>query len=110
MVLVPRTNIYATNNMYWRMSCSRVARFFANTARPQAMVCSIGQTPVDATELAVWSRLDNPVPGNGVCSLARLAAKQLDRCSDATLPGAVVTQRWVVSTVLRIALTGRGFC
>ena len=73
------------------------------------MVCRIGKTPVDATELVVWSCLDNPVLGNGVCSLARLAAKQLDRRSDATLPGAVVTQRCVVGTVLPIAFTGRGF-
>ena len=91
------------------MSWSRVARFFANPARPQAMVRRIGQAPVDATELVVWSCLDNLVSGNGIRGLARLAAKHLDGSSDATLPAAIVTQRRVVRTVLQIAFTGSGF-
>ena len=63
---------------------------------------------MDATELVVWSCLDNLVPSNGDGSLARLEAEQLDRRSDAAFPGAIVTQRWVVGTVLPIAFAGMG--
>ena len=64
---------------------------------------------MDTTELVVWSRLDNFVPGHGGRGLARLAAKQLDGFSHATLPAAIAPQRRVVRNILPFPRARMGF-
>jgi hypothetical protein len=70
------------------------------------MVRRSEQTPLDSTQLAIWSRLDNLVHSDGDRSLVGLAEGRLERSSDATLPAAVAAQCHVVRPLLSARITG----
>ena len=91
------------------MSRSRLVRFSTNAARPEAMVRRIGQTTLDATELAVRSCLDSPVRGDGSRCMAHLAPKQPGVGSDATLLVAIAPKRCVVERILPFPGARMGF-
>ena len=96
--------------MHRSLPGGRRARVIAYRTRPSAVVHRFKQTPLDSSQLAIWTRLDTLVRSDGNLGLVGLAKSWIESHSDTTLPAAIDAQCRVVCSIFWTAGSGTGLC
>ena len=74
------------------------------------MVCRFEQTPLDSSQLAIWTCLDTLVRSDGNLGLVGMAENWIESHSDATLPAAIAAQCRLVCSIFWTAVSGTSLC